>query len=151
MLPPGVTLNMAKTGVSDQTIEKIATEIAAAANDQPDKMNGKKDGNVLHGFIKGVSRLGFAAFDTSKELFANAGSRLIGGPVNFVEGLIREGSQQVQAAQAGAPTQLTAKNVLDEMPDAPTGSSFSGSTTLHPYRDWETDRKSTRLNSSHRL
>lgn len=138
MLPPGVTLNMAKTGVSDQTIEKIATEIAAAANDQPDKMNGKKDGNVLHGFIKGVSRLGFAAFDTSKELFANAGSRLIGGPVNFVEGLIREGSQQVQAAQAGTPAQLTAKNVLDEMPDAPTGSSFSGSTTLATLIDnWE--------------
>ena len=29
----------------------------------------------------------------------------------------------------------------------PTG---GGKTTIYAYRDWETDRKSTRLNSSHR-
>jgi hypothetical protein len=139
MLPPGIALNMAKTRISDETVKKVAEEISNAALDNPEKMNGKKDGNVLHAFVKGVSRLGFAAFDTSKELIANTGSRLVGGPVNFVEGLIREGSQQVQAAQAGAPQQLVARNVLDEMPDAPTGeSSFLGSTTLASLIDnWD--------------
>ena len=28
---------------------------------------------------------------------------------------------------------------------------FMSKATEHPYRDWETDRKSTRLNSSHEI
>ena len=41
------------------------------------------------------------------------------------------------------------------MPDAPKWANFAfsnnGIGTVYSYRDWETDRKSTRLNSSHRL
>jgi len=140
MLPPGIALNMAKTRISDDTVKKIATEIAIAANENPDAMNGKEDGNWLHSAVKGAARLGFATFDTSLELVQNVGGRLLGPAINFVQGAVESGSQQIQAAQVGAtPQRVGATQILDAMPDAPTGdASFLGSTTLKTLIDnWD--------------
>lgn len=140
MLPPGIALNMAKTRISDDTVKKVATEIAIAANENPDAMNGKEDGNWLHSAAKGAARLGFSALDTSFELVQNVGGRLLGPAINFVQGAVESGSQQIQAAQAGAtPQRVGATQILDAMPDAPTGdASFLGSTTLKTLIDnWD--------------
>lgn len=140
MLPPGIALNMAKTRISDDTVKKIATEIAIAANENPDAMNGKDDGNWLHSAAKGAARLGFATLDTSLELVQNVGGRLLGPAINFVQGAGESVSQQIQAAQAGAtPQRVGATQILDAMPDAPTGdASFLGSTTLKTLIDnWD--------------
>lgn len=146
MLPPGIALNMAKTRISDETVNKIAEEIAYAANQNPDGMNGKQDGNWLHGLAKGVSRVVFAGFDTAVEATQNVATRvanLPGAAIDFGEGLFREGSYQVQAAQAGIPRSpggyRAPGNALSRMPEYPTTeSSFFGSTTLASLIDnWE--------------
>ena len=140
-LPPGIALNLAKTATPDAAIEKIATEISVAANQDPNKMNGKDDGNWLHHFVKGITRVGFASFDTALEATQNLWSRTGQAGINFVEGLVNAGAQEMSAAQAGAaPRKVSAERILQEMPKAPTGgiSEFFGSTTLKSLIDnWD--------------
>ena len=46
--------------------------------------------------------------------------------------------------------EFTKNGTLTALTGADWGTVTAGTTILHKYRDWETDRKSTRLNSSHR-
>ena len=72
-----------------------------------------------------------------------------------LSGIMLAGSGK-EAAMAGAAAQANAMNGLNKpmgMGPRPLGPSpiQMNDMPMHGYRDWETDRKSTRLNSSHRL
>lgn len=124
MLTGGVLLGLVKNNTPDAVVAQIAKETASAANANPDKMNGKPDGNWLSDALKQGTRVLFAASSTASELVQNSAM----GPINDVKRLLNIPSQIFDKGSratggAGGP-------ILFDVPDANAGGGMLGSTTL---------------------
>jgi hypothetical protein len=87
MLQPGVLLGLAKTNAPDAKVAEIAKATAAAANADPDGMNGKPKGNWLTGVgdvIRGGVGIAKGAAGAVLPDFVGTGVRAVGGVVGDV-------------------------------------------------------------------
>lgn len=87
MLQPGVLLALAKTNAPDAKVAEVAKATAAAANADPDGMNGKPKGNWLTGVGNVVkSGVGIAKGAAGAVLpdFVGSGVRAVGGAIGDV-------------------------------------------------------------------
>ena len=135
MLPGGIVLGLAKNNTPDAVIQQIAKETALAANENPEKMNGKSDGNWLSDAFKQVTRVGFAAANSTNELIQNVASL----PRTFVEKTFNLAGD---ISQEGSYSVEPAKLKTTSSPNISIGGggegSFLGSTTLATLIDnWD--------------
>ena len=105
------------------------------------------------GIKKERKALGYAVQDLkSEELLKNKQTNIVNSLAGKVSGV--NITQSSGAAGAGATIIIRGGNSASESRDnqplfVVDGVIYDNSTVKNQYRDWETDRKSTRLNSSH--
>jgi hypothetical protein len=139
-LSPGVLLAASKGNVSQELLDAMSASIATMANEDPDKANGKDKGNWFSSAVKGATRLTFAAFDTSKELFQNIVAKTpIPVATEYVGAKVQQATGQTEAGYGG-PKASDIAIVNDAASRQGEGGfgEFIGSTTLASLaRNWE--------------
>ena len=104
-------------------------------------------------------------YNDASQYVTDAGKLVMKGPLSlipsigvgtFVGDAINKGIEDenpfaaIRAATYGPAVDYASQdNLMDKIIERPVTTLGEGAMSIPPYRDWETDRKSTRLNSSH--